>query len=37
MLSRLTSARRTRIPVVHCCKTWDIKCHRCKFRKARFV
>ncbi|THE37761.1 hypothetical protein DJ535_12495 [Citrobacter murliniae] len=37
MLSRLTSTRRTRIPVINRCNKWDTKCHRCKFRKARFV
>ncbi|OZQ94552.1 hypothetical protein CH245_07260 [Salmonella enterica subsp. enterica serovar Dublin] len=37
MLSTLTSVAERRIPVIHRCKKWDTKCHRCKFRKARFV
>ncbi|ASG89011.1 hypothetical protein LFZ47_16375 [Salmonella enterica subsp. salamae serovar 55:k:z39 str. 1315K] len=37
MLSPLTSIAERRIPVIHRCKKWDVKCHRCKFRKARFV
>ncbi|NDO83432.1 hypothetical protein CJP72_22530 [Citrobacter sp. NCU1] len=37
MLSTLTLFHERRIPVVHRCKKWDTKCHRCIFRKARFV
>lgn len=37
MLSVLTICYETRIPVSNRCTKWDIKCHRCKFCKARFV